>query len=161
MFRREVQGREYVPVVLYLRAFGYDITEPFEYTAYLVPYQRYGVPAAERLRGAGARHVVQRGRGSPGCMRFEFAFQFVDAFLCAVLESVEALAQFAFQFRGDGFEFVHQFVELTLAAQYLDSELFQLRSGTGVELLYPFQQSFYPVGHILRIVSVLLNDTLQ
>ena len=71
------------------------------------------------------------------------------------------LAQFAFQFRGDGFEFVHQFVELTLAAQYLDSELFQLRSGTGVELLYPFQQSFYPVGHILRIVSVLLNDTLQ
>lgn len=151
MFRREVQGREYVPVVLYLRAFGYDITEPFEYTAYLVPYQRYGVPAAERLRGAGARHVVQRGRGSPGCMRFEFAFQFVDAFLCAVLESVEALAQFAFQFRGDGFEFVHQFVELTLAAQYLDSELFQLRSGTGVELLYPFSSR-----SILSVISFVL-----
>ena len=84
-------------------------------------------------------------------MRFEFAFQFVDAFLCAVLESVEALAQFAFQFRGDGFEFVHQFVEFTLAAQYLDSELFQLRSGTGVELLY-----LSAVVLILSVISFVL-----
>ena len=75
--------------------------------------------------------------------------QRIDAIQRRCFQSVELLAQFAFEFGGNALEFLHQDVQLAFFAENPDAEIFDFGSDFGFESLDLAKQFVDSVGHIL------------
>ena len=143
---REVQGREYVPVVLDFGAFGDGIAQTREDLDDLVSHERYGVSRSDVVGRAGTGHVLDGGGLEVGGFG-DGGLQGVDTLLSGGFEGVETLPYFAFVFGGDALELLHQGVQLAFLAEDLDTELLHFGRSLGAELLDALQQIVDSVNH--------------
>ena len=159
VFGREVQGREDVPVVFDLGSVGHGVAQPRKDLDDLVFHQRDRVARTEVLGRAGARQVARR-RGLVGRGVLQLLAQRVDALRGLVFETVQLLAQFAFQFGGYRLELLHQGGQLAFLAENPDAELLDFGGGFRLKLLDTSQEFIDFVSHILIVFlfCLLLND---
>ena len=150
---REVQGREYVPVVLDFGAFGDGIAQTREDLDDLVSHERYGVSRSYVVGRAGTGHGLEVGGFGDG------GLQGVDTLLRGGFEGVETLPYFAFVFGGDALELLHQGVQLAFLAEDLDAELFEFGGCFRFELFDTSEEFIDFVDHILFVFlfSLLLK----
>ena len=151
----EVEGREVVPVILNLRAFGHGETNAAEDAQHLLAHQAQRVAGAQGV-GHGRQGVVEIGVGG-GVIGGGFGSRLglVETGLGLLFQGVKLLAYCALIFGGHGLELVEQIGQATLAAEVGNAKSIAVRGvakvggcnfgrqrGNGVLHLHHIRQSY-------------------
>ena len=155
MFGREVERREYVPVVLDFGAVGHGIAQAGKDLDNLVFDQRNRMARTELFGRAGTGHVLRGGAVAFRGVLQLFA-QVVYLFERRGLELVELLTELAFELRGHRFELLHQGVQFAFLAEDFDAELLDFGCCLRFELFDTSEEFIDFVGHILIVYAFSL-----
>ena len=154
MVGREVQGLEYVIVVLNLGTLRYVVAEFAENVHNLLTHNGYRMAGPQRQGVAGHRQVLF---GEGRYHRFlRGGLELLDAGRCRFFEFVQALAILAFELRRHRAEFVHEGGNFALLAQKTDTGFFHFLGGGRFELFQLFENLFNRFFHAYFFFLVFL-----
>ena len=146
----KVEGREHMPVILDLGAFGYGEAEAGEDGYNLLAHQREGMACAQRHWSCRACQVEV---GVYGIGVLECLAQRREFGRGSLLELVEGLSELTLLLGGHVAEILHQGTHGTLLAQIFDAQGFDLLHVGGLEGLYLGFELIYLVDHYCVLLS--------